>query len=111
MYTTLLCLVLIGIVVAGEANTDLEDTHEQLVEEVRAQEQRIVRLEIILDKFLATAVHLTTLEGQEQIQTAVDASIEKEAPGNNIVGAGILIGALILFAVAIAALVVRLSLR
>lgn len=98
-------------ILGTEEEESTELTHEELVEKVRAQERRIIRLELIVDKFKALGKELNDPMFETEIKKEVDKLVDAEPEKANIVGTGILIGALILLVVGIAVLTIRLSRR
>jgi len=95
----------------GEIEELTGPTYEELVEKVNAHERRIVRLEFIIDMFKSLGEVLNDPLFETEIEAEIDEIVDAEPRKTNIVGTGILIGALILLVVGIAVLTIKLSRR
>ncbi len=96
---------------AEEKPAEEKPAEEELVEKVRDQERRLIRLELIISRFKALGEELNDPMLETDIDAEVDKLVDAEPEKANIVGTGILIGALILLVVGIAVLTIRLSRR
>jgi len=88
-----------------------DEVDAAVVEKLKSQERRIIRLELIIDRFKSLAEELDDPMFETEMDTAVDEVMAEEPSKSSWIGTGILIGALILLVIGIAVLTIRLSRR